>query len=72
MLGLIFGLSSVAPLLFFDIPIIGTTLINVFGIVAFWIGLKFSVIGLTGGISCGKSSVSNILKSEGFLIIDAD
>jgi dephospho-CoA kinase len=30
------------------------------------------VIGLTGGIACGKSSVSDILKNEGFVIIDAD
>jgi dephospho-CoA kinase len=29
-------------------------------------------IGLTGGIGTGKSTVSNILKSEGFKIIDAD
>lgn len=29
-------------------------------------------IGLTGGIGTGKSTVSNILKSEGFTIIDAD
>ncbi|WP_297429451.1 dephospho-CoA kinase [Clostridium sp.] len=29
-------------------------------------------IGLTGGIGTGKSTVSNILKSEGFVIIDAD
>ena len=71
-LGLIFGISSVAPLLFFDLPFFATSLVNVFAIAAFWIGLKFSVIGLTGGISCGKSAVSNILRSEGFKIIDAD
>ena len=29
-------------------------------------------IGLTGGIGTGKSTVSNILKKEGFKIIDAD
>ena len=29
-------------------------------------------IGLTGGISTGKSTVSNILKENGFEIIDAD
>ncbi|EHI97961.1 Dephospho-CoA kinase [Clostridium sp. DL-VIII] len=29
-------------------------------------------IGLTGGIGTGKSTVSNILKAEGFKIIDAD
>ena len=30
------------------------------------------VIGLTGGIGTGKSTVSRILKKSGFLIIDAD
>lgn len=29
-------------------------------------------IGLTGGISSGKSTVSNLLKEQGFTIIDAD
>ena len=30
------------------------------------------VMGLTGNISCGKSSVSKILASRGAIIIDAD
>ncbi len=30
------------------------------------------LIGLTGGIASGKSTVSNILKDLGFIIIDAD
>ncbi|MBO8177251.1 dephospho-CoA kinase [Aeribacillus pallidus] len=30
------------------------------------------VIGLTGGIASGKSTVSNMLRSRGFTIIDAD
>lgn len=30
------------------------------------------IIGLTGGIASGKSTVSNILKSMGFNVIDAD
>lgn len=30
------------------------------------------IIGLTGGIACGKSTVSAELKDEGFVIIDAD
>ena len=40
--------------------------------IGFYCGLKFKVIGLTGGIATGKSTVSNILKSEGFDIIDSD
>src|SRR5699024_4215946 len=30
------------------------------------------IIGLTGGIASGKSTVSNILKDKGYKIIDAD
>ena len=33
---------------------------------------KTTVIGLTGGIATGKSTVSNILKEKGYKIIDAD
>ncbi len=33
---------------------------------------KFTIIGLTGGISTGKSTVSSILDEKGFKIIDAD
>ena len=38
-------------------------------------GTKMSVIGLTGGISCGKSTVIDMIKEKGkdqFKIIDAD
>lgn len=35
-------------------------------------GLSLPLIGLTGGIASGKSSVSNHLKKLGFCIIDAD
>lgn len=31
-----------------------------------------TIIGLTGGIASGKSTVSNILKDNGFYIVDAD
>ena len=33
---------------------------------------KAKVIGLTGGISTGKSTASNILKDKGFKVVDAD
>lgn len=31
-----------------------------------------TVIGLTGGIASGKSTVSNLLRTHGFVIVDAD
>ena len=37
-----------------------------------WFIIEMIKIGLTGGIGTGKSTVSNILKSEKFKIIDAD
>ncbi|MGB3366671.1 MAG: dephospho-CoA kinase [Acidaminobacteraceae bacterium] len=30
------------------------------------------IIGLTGGIACGKSTISNYLKDKGYVIVDAD
>jgi dephospho-CoA kinase (EC 2.7.1.24) len=35
-------------------------------------GCKMKVIGLTGGIASGKSTVSNILREMGAYVIDAD
>ena len=35
-------------------------------------GATMKIIGLTGGIACGKSTVSNILKTLGAKILDAD
>ena len=46
--------------------------VNFVSFLPFYLGVKMIVIGLTGGIATGKSSVSNILKSEGFHIVDAD
>ena len=51
------------------IPIWLSNLINV---TAFFMGTRLCVIGLTGGIACGKSSVCEILKQSGFKIVDAD
>jgi len=30
------------------------------------------IIGITGSIACGKSTISNYLKSKGYIVIDAD
>ena len=55
------GLSTI-PKVLLSLPMILT----------FWIGLRLNVIGLTGGIATGKSSVSRALRSKGFYIVDAD
>ncbi|MCR8967670.1 dephospho-CoA kinase [Streptococcus zalophi] len=34
--------------------------------------MKAKIIGLTGGIASGKSFVSQLIKEQGFLVIDAD
>ncbi|MBJ8325699.1 dephospho-CoA kinase [Streptococcus pacificus] len=34
--------------------------------------MKTTIIGLTGGIASGKSLVSQMIKEEGFVVIDAD
>ena len=33
---------------------------------------NFKIIGLTGGIATGKSTVANIIKGYGYKVIDAD
>ena len=71
-LSLIFMANIMVPQFVFQIPFIGTTIINLLGFGAFYLGIKFRVIGLTGGIASGKSTVSKILKENGFKIIDAD
>jgi len=43
------------------------------GLFGYYLGIKLVVIGLTGGIATGKSTVSKILKEQhNFTIIDAD
>ncbi|XP_050208407.1 dephospho-CoA kinase-like [Mercurialis annua] len=36
------------------------------------IGVKMRMVGLTGGIATGKSTVSNLFKSHGIPVVDAD
>lgn len=36
------------------------------------VGVSVTVIGLTGGIASGKSTVANFLSENGFVIVDAD
>ena len=36
------------------------------------VGVNVTVIGLTGGIASGKSTVAKYLADNGFIIVDAD
>jgi dephospho-CoA kinase len=46
---------------------------QVLAFMGYMLGYNFNVIGLTGGIATGKSTVSNILRKDfDFTIIDAD
>lgn len=56
----------------FSVPIWVQFIMNVFYIAGVVMGTNFQCIGLTGGIACGKSTVSNILAENGMDIIDAD
>ena len=47
-------------------------MINGFACLFFYFGIKLQVIGLTGGIACGKSSAAKLLIENGFIIIDSD
>ena len=41
-------------------------------LVAYWVGTRMCVVGLTGGIACGKTTVCEQLKQHGFHIVDCD
>ena len=56
----------------FGVPFLIQLLINILEVLGVYFGSQFQIIGLTGGIATGKSTVSKILEENGFDIIDAD
>lgn len=56
----------------FQVPFLVQFFLNIFIMLALYVGSKLQIIGLTGGIATGKSTVSKILSENGFDIIDAD
>ena len=68
-----FMIQFIISAFLFGIPLLPNSLFNFMCLIAFFIGVKIPVVGLTGGIACGKSSVTKILKEDcGFTIIDLD
>jgi dephospho-CoA kinase len=68
----LFGSNLLVSGFAFKMSIFGTTMVNFAGLSAMYFGIKMRCIGLTGGIATGKSSVSRILKEQGFKVVDAD
>jgi len=56
----------------FGVPFYLHILVNVALISCVYFGSQFQVIGLTGGIATGKSTVAKILGEQGFTVLDAD
>ena len=68
----IYAVNFLIVALGFKMPFTYHLLLNIFLMVCLYIGKCFSIIGLTGGIATGKSTVSQILAENGFDIIDLD
>ena len=71
-ISILFGAQYLLFTLLFKVPLYANILLNVISCIGFFLGIKMQVIGLTGGIACGKSTVCDLLRSEGFTIIDCD
>ena len=56
----------------FDVPILVQFILYCLQMGGVYMGTNFQCVGLTGGIACGKSTVSELLAENGFDIIDAD
>jgi len=46
--------------------------VHLAAVLGFVLRQRMNVLGLTGGIACGKSTAADIFKKAGFIIIDAD
>ena len=54
----LFAIQYIMSSMVFGIPLGYNILINLLALISFYVGIKLQVIGLTGGIACGKSTVS--------------
>jgi hypothetical protein len=69
---LVYALNMILINTVFDVPILVQFIIYSLQMGGVYTGTFFQCIGLTGGIACGKSTVSGLLAENGFEIIDAD
>ena len=68
----VYVLNFFVLMLLFRLPFTIQLIFNTLLIGALYLGTQFQVIGLTGGIATGKSTVSAVLADNGFGVICAD
>mmetsp|Transcript_19177 Transcript_19177/g.13775 ORF Transcript_19177/g.13775 Transcript_19177/m.13775 type:complete len:118 (+) Transcript_19177:53-406(+) len=56
----------------YEVSLVIQFMLGVFLCACVWLGSRMCVIGLTGGIACGKSTVADILTQANCHIIDSD
>lgn len=69
---ILFGVHYMVMVFGLRISFVLSLLSNSILLAGIFLGNKFQVIGITGGIATGKSTVSSMMETAGFTIIDAD
>lgn len=68
----VYALNGLVTNTLFDVPLLLQIVLCSLQMGGIFMGTQFQCVGLTGGIACGKSTVSSLLAENGFDIIDAD
>ncbi len=69
---LVYTFNFIFQVYVFGLPFVFHLLFNIILLIAVYFGVNMQMIGLTGGIGTGKSTVTSLLSKEGFNIIDSD